>query len=90
MSSLSRQRDWQNAHLGLDRRAIRITLPASLVSDAEALANAQGVSVPGLVAAALAYAEQHPDEVLSLLPIIERTQGIRFRPPVQAKGRSRD
>ena len=90
MSSLSRQRDWQTAHLCVDRRAIRITLPASVVSDAEALANNHGVSLPGLVAAALAYAEQHPDAVLSLLPIIERTQGIRFRPRVAPRGRSRD
>lgn len=90
MSSLSRQRTWQNAHVGVDRRAIRITLPASLVSDAEALANAQGVSMPGLVAAALTYAQLHPDAVLALLPVIERTQDMRFRPPQKPKGRSRD
>ncbi|WP_395119876.1 hypothetical protein ACFCQI_02895 [Rhodanobacter sp. FW102-FHT14D06] len=90
MSTLSRQRIWQTSHLGVDRRALRITLPASVVSDAEAFARQHAVSVPGLVAAALTYAQQHPDAVLSLLPVIERTQGIRFRPNVQAKGRSRD
>lgn len=89
MSTLSRQRVWQTAHLGVDRRPLRITLPTDLVAEAEAFAHQHGVSLPGLVAAALAYAEQHPDAVLSLLPIIERTQGIRFRPPVASRGRSR-
>ena len=90
MSSLSRQRDWQTSHLGVDRRALRITLPASLVSDAEAFAHQHGVSVPGLVAAALTYAQHHPDAVLPLIPVIERTQGLRFRPPSKPEGRSHD
>ena len=90
MSNLSRQRDWQSAHCGVDRRALRITLPASLVFDAEAFAHQHGLSVPGLVAAALTYAQHHPDAVLPLVPVIERTQGMRFRPPAQLKGRSRD
>lgn len=89
MTTLSRQRAWQTAHVGVDRRALRITLPASLVSDAEALANAQGVSVPGLVAAALTYAQLHPGAVLALLPVIERTQDMRFRPRQKPQGRSR-
>lgn len=90
MTTLSRQRAWQTAHVGVDRRAIRITLPNSLVSDAEAFAHQHAVSVPALVAAALTYAQHHPDAVLPLVPVIERTEGMRFRPPVQPKGRSRD
>lgn len=89
MSPLSRQRAWQTAHVGVDRRPMRITLPSDLVADAEAFAHQHGVSVPGLVAAALTYAQLHPDAVLPLVPVIERTQGMRFRPPVQPKGRSR-
>lgn len=83
MSTLSRQRAWQTAHLGVDRRPLRITLPTDLVLEAEALAHQHGVSVPGLVAAALAYAQHHPDAVLPLIPVIERTQGMRFRPPLK-------
>ena len=90
MTTLSRQRAWQTAHVGVDRRALRITLPSDLVADAEAFAHQHGLSVPGLVAAALTYAQHHPDAVLPLVPVIERTQGMRFRPPVQPKGRSRD
>lgn len=86
MSTLSRQRAWQTAHLGVDRRPLRITLPSDLVADAEALANNRGVSLPGLVAAALTYAQQHPDAVLSLLPVIERTQAMRFRAPRSTTG----
>ena len=90
MTTLSRQRAWQTAHVGVDRRALRITLPSDLVSDAEAFAHQHGVSVPGLVAAALTYAQLHPDAVLPLVPVIERTQGMRFRPPQKTQGRSRD
>lgn len=90
MSSHSRQRTWQTAHLGVDRRPLRITLPTDLVAEAEAFAHQHGLSVPGLVAAALTYAQHHPDAVLPLVQVIERTQGIRFRPPVASKGRSRD
>lgn len=90
MTTLSRQRTWQTAHLGVDRRPLRITLPTDLVAEAEAFAHQHGVSVPGLVAAALAYAQHHPAAVLPLIPVIERTQGVRFRPPVQPKGRSHD
>ncbi len=90
MTTISRQRAWQTAHLGVDRRPLRITLPTDLVAETEAFAHRHGVSVPGLVAAALAYAQHHPDAVLPLVQVIERTQGIRFRPPVQPGGRSRD
>ena len=90
MTSLSRQRTWQTAHLGVDRRPLRITLPADLVAEAEAFAHQHGLSVPGLVAAALTYAQLHPDAVLPLIPVIERTQGLRFRPPSKPEGRSHD
>lgn len=90
MTTLSRQRDWQAAHIGVDRRPLRITLPTDLVAEAEAFAHQHGVSVPGLVAAALAYAQHHPDAVLPLVPVIERTQGMRFRPRQKPRGRSHD
>ncbi len=90
MTTISRQRAWQTAHLGVDRRPLRITLPTDLVLQAEALAHQHGVSVPGLVAAALTYAQHHPDAVLPLVQVIERTQGIRFRPSQKPPGRSRD
>lgn len=86
MTTISRQRTWQAAHMGVDRRALRITLPNDLVSEAEALARQRGVSVPALVAAALTYAQLQPDAVLPLVPVIERTQGMCFRPPVEANG----
>lgn len=90
MSNLSRQRDWQTAHIGVDRRPLRITLPTDLVAEAEAFAHHHRVSVPALVAASLTYAQHHPDAVLPLVQVIERTQGIRFRPPQKTQGRSHD
>lgn len=81
MTTRSRSRVWQQAHLGTDRKLLRATLPAGLVEDAEAFARSRGLSLAALTAIALTLVQRHDENLGTALRILERTHHMRFRPP---------
>lgn len=82
MTTLSRSRAWQRAHLGTDRKLLRATLPAGLVEDAEAFARSRGLSMAALTALALTLIQRHDGDLETTLRILERTHHMRFRSPL--------
>lgn len=58
---------------------LRLTLPSSLVEEAERKADALGVSLTAYVSAALAIAVDHRDEIPLRIRLLERVHRIKFR-----------
>lgn len=82
MTTLSRSRVWQQAHLGNDRELLRATLPVALVEDADTFPRSQGLSMAALTALALTLIQRHDGDLGTTLRILERTHHMRLRPPV--------